>query len=102
MTDHAKTAREIIEKLIEYDAWRDNLHVNNFPMTKVAITTALERVEREAYERAAMVVDEYEYGLADEHIPDEKSDAYNMGCEDSKVDISAAIRRLATKEGKSE
>lgn len=40
-------AREIIESLIQYDAWRDNLHPNDFSTTRRLIEKALEIRDQE-------------------------------------------------------
>ena len=39
-------------------------------------------------------VSKYEYGIADEHIPDDKEDAYNLGCQNTKDDILSIIQRI--------
>ena len=51
----SQVAREIIEKLIEYDQWRDSLHINDFPVTRANIEKALTQAiseEREAIIKA--------------------------------------------------
>lgn len=47
MGDYKKLARELIEELIQYDAWRENLHVNDFSYSKNSIAQALTK----AYEQ---------------------------------------------------
>ena len=42
----SQVAREIIEKLIEYDQWRDSLHINDFPVTIANIKKASPKQSR--------------------------------------------------------
>ena len=51
MKTHSEIASEIIENLIEYDGWRDNLHVNDFPYTRMSITNSLDSLAKEKDER---------------------------------------------------
>lgn len=50
-------AKEIIEGLIEYDQWRDNLHVNDFAWTKQAIASALDQESRKVEELRKLFIE---------------------------------------------
>lgn len=42
MKSAQEVAREILEILVHYDSWRDNLHIDGFPNTIEAIVNVLE------------------------------------------------------------
>ena len=41
-TENQRITGEIIDAIVEYDAWRDNLHPNDLPLAKARIMKALE------------------------------------------------------------
>lgn len=75
-------AKEIIENLIQYDQWRDNLVVNDFPITRRNIIAALDKTRAETIEEIAL--------LADKHIEDAPASIGKYAW----ADIRDAIRAL--------
>ena len=53
--DAVKRAMEILEGTINYDQWRDNLHVNDFAWTKQAFASAIQQAYQEGMEAAAKI-----------------------------------------------
>ena len=68
-----KEAEEIIEELIHYDAWRDNLHPNDFSYTKHRIEKALQlREDRIAELDKDLSLHKKEVAFFHMHMKDEK------------------------------
>ena len=89
MTDYREKARGIMASHSKYRYLCNGLLIES-------IALALTQAYNEGLARGAEIVDKYDFGKADEHIPDDKESAYNLGCEDSKVDIATAIRKELT------
>ena len=51
-----KKAMEIVENLIQFEGWRDLLHVNDFPYLKANIISALLQTRKEAIENFIKIV----------------------------------------------
>lgn len=92
-------AREIVQKMVDNTTWCCEFN-SDYTMVEKYIAQALASTRESALEEAAKVADAYNYGLADENIPDDKESAYNKGCEDSKVDIAYSIRNLKSGGGR--
>lgn len=54
-------AREIVQKMIDTEAWRDNLHVNDLPYLRGMIADSIDQARNEAIEECAKVADEFPY-----------------------------------------
>lgn len=67
-TENQRITGEIIDAIVEYDAWRDNLHPNDLPLAKARIMKALEdkdaslaalRKERELLRKALILGEQH-------------------------------------------
>jgi hypothetical protein len=90
-------AKAIIEEMIHYDQWRDNLHPNDFPYTRNKIATALDTLEKETIERCAKVAEgDYVFG---KDCPIDQFKGWRLGAEQARVSIAQAIRNLKKGQG---
>lgn len=91
MTNDKRTVPEIVnevlEAIIEFDAWRDNLHPNDLPMTKKKITDVLTAERR----RADGLAEEVEQLKGERTMTEKKFEEYVEGSIEEKKALQSKL-----------